>query len=393
MSVFKKTLPLMITVFINKCGAMGLSLIPMLLVRKNLNVMDSSLVMSTIKVTSVAGSFLGGYFCDILGLKFTLLISFALAGFGLGLLPLFSGIFFLTFFASVSQLGNAMFGGPMRLLIADRMEPREQQESWGWFRLSNNIGQIFSYGLGSLLSGIGITALMYFDCFTSLLAVIIGYKVIPKENYLDKIKSKNKTQIELVDHQKLKTFMIFAAVTGGFSCMYEMFMVSMAANSELFFGYEGVKIFSQLFLANTILCALVAVPASRYIRNPRIAFPIGIIFMGIGSAIAFHARHRIGYLFLGVFFVSIGEIYFTALATYVLIRITPNTKMKGSVFGLGLVFQPIGRIIGAGLAFPLIVHGTYHAIVPLILTIVVLGIAFYVLPDIMDSLKKEGHET
>lgn len=392
MSVFRKTLPLMVPVFINKCGAMGLSLIPMLLVRKNLSVMDSSLVMSTIKLTSIGGSFLGGYFCDIFGLKFTLLLSFALSGIGLGLLPLFSGLFFLTLFASISQLGNAMFGGPMRLIFAERMEPRELQESWGWFRLSNNIGQIFSYGLGSL-SGIGIAALMYFDCFTSLLAVVLGYKVIPRENYLQKMKQAHPAEKQTLDYSKIKTFMIFAAVTGGFSLMYEMFMVSMAANSEIFFGYEGVKIFSQLFFFNTILCALVAVPAAKYIRNPRIAFPLGIIFMGLGSAIAFHAKYHISYLFLGVFFVSIGEIYFTALATYVLIRIAPNMKMKGSVFGLGLVFQPLGRIVGAGLAFPLIVHGKHHTLIPLLITIFVLGISFYILPEIMEALKDEDHQT
>lgn len=392
MSVFKKTLPLMITVFINKCGTMGLSLIPMLLVRKHLSVMDSSLVMSIIKFTSVGGSFLGGYFCDILGMKFTLLLSFGLAGIGLGLVPLFGGIFALTFFSSISQLGNAMFGGPMRLLIADWMKPEEQQESWGWFRLSNNVGQIFSYGLGSFFAGIGITALMYFDCMTSLLAMLIGIKVLPNEK---KVKEPSLTKINHLteDKTKLKAFMIFAIVTGGFSCMYDMFMVAMAANSEIYFGYEGVKIFSQIFLINTTICALVAVPATKYIKNPRVAFPLGIIFMGVGSAIAFHARHHLGLLFLGIFFVTIGEIYYTALATYVLIRVTPNIKMKGSLFGIGLVFQPVGRIIGAGLAFPLIVHGTYHMIVPLLMTILVLGLAFYILPDIMDILKQEGHKT
>lgn len=392
MSVFKKTLPLMITVFINKCGTMGLSLIPMLLVRKHLSVMDSSLIMSIIKFTSVGGSFIGGYFCDIFGMKFTLLLSFALAGLGLGLVPFFSSIVSLTFFSSVSQLGNSMFGGPMRLLIADWMKPEEQQESWGWFRLSNNVGQIFSYGLGSFFAGIGITTLMYFDCMTSLLAVIIGFKIIPKEKKI-KEKSPSNFQSPSNHNDKLKTFIIFAIVTGGFSCMYEMFMVAMAANSEIHFGYEGVKIFSQIFLVNTVLCALVAVPATKYIKNPRVAFPLGIIFMGIGSAIAFHARHQLFPLFLGTFVVTLGEIYYTALATYVLIRITPQTKMKGSLFGFGLVFQPVGRIIGAGLAFPLIVHGTNHAIVPLLLTIFVLGLAFYILPEIMEILKSEGHKT
>ncbi len=388
MSVFKKTFPLTFTVFINKCGTIGLNLIPMLLVEKHLKPSEAGLVMTIIKVTSVGGTFLGSYLCDDLGMKFTLLLSFLLAGIGLGGLPLFESLTALIIFACIAQLGHAMFSGPMRLLISEVVSPHEQQESWGWFRTANNLGQIISYSIGSLFSVYGIAMLMFFDAATSLIATVVGSKIIKNNPHQDELHA---TTHPHYLSQNMKTFLAFAFVTGGFSCMYELFIVAVSANSKIYFGEMGVKIFSQTMLINTVICAIVAVPASKTIKNPRLAFPIGVVFMGIGSAIAFTAKSKLWMLFLGMFLVSIGEIFYTALSTYVLIRITPKVKKKGTIFGIGLIFQPLGRIIGAGLAFPYIVYSPNVVALPLILGLIVLSVAFWILPDIMHILKMEKH--
>lgn len=388
MSVFKKTLPLTTTVFINKCGSIGLNLIPMLLVEKHLRAKDAALVMTIIKVTSIGGTFLGSYLCDDLGMKFTLLLSFLLAGIGLAGLPMFDSLAALIAFACVAHLGNAMFSGPMRLLISEVAQPHEQQEAWGWFRTANNVGQIVAFSIGTFFSTLGIPALFYFDAITSLFATGIGSKIIKKNPHQDELHATTHPH-HLT--QNMKTFLAFAFVTGGFSCLYELFIVSVSANSKIYFGELGVKIYSQSMLINTVICALVAIPASKTIKNPRIAFPMGIVFMGLGSAIAFTAKSQLWMLFLGMLLVSIGEIFYTALSTYVLIRITPKVKKKGTIFGIGLVFQPVGRIIGAAIAFPCVVYGKHVMVMPLILSLIVLSVAFWILPDIMHILKMEKH--
>jgi MFS family permease len=388
MSVFKKTLPLSITVFINKCGSIGLTIIPMLLVEKQLSGRESALIMTTIKVTSILGTFLGSYLCDFMGMKFTLLLSFFLSGIGLGALPIFDTLMGLTVFASVAQLGNAMFGGPMRLLISEVAQKDEQQVAWGWFRTANNLGQIVAYTIGTLFAGFGISALMYFDALTSLLATAAGSKIIKEtKNHEDQKQDHHPFHLS----KSMKTFLVFALVTGGFSCMYELFMVSVAANSRIYFGQNGVSLFSKIMLVNTILCTIVAVPASKKIKDPRMAFPVGILLMALGSALAFFQKDHIPFLILGVLLVSLGEVFYTALSTYVLIRITPKMKKKGAIFGIGLIFQPVGRIIGAALAFPLVVYGKHGVILPLVLGLTVLAIAFAILPEIIKILKEENH--
>ncbi|MFZ4714998.1 MAG: MFS transporter [Bacteriovoracaceae bacterium] len=388
MSVFKKTLPLTFTVFINKCGTIGLNLIPMLLVEKHLRGRQSAIIMTTIKVVAVSGSFLGSYLCDFLGMKMTLLLSFFLAGIGLGGLPLFDSVMALTLFACIAQMGHSMFGGPMRLLISDVVDKEEQQVAWGWFRTANNLGQVVAFSIGSLFAGFGISMLMFFDATTSILATVVGTKIIKsKKIEEEEFAEKNLTHL----NKTMKTFLMFALVTGGFACMYELFVVAVAANCRIYFGEEGVSIFSKILLVNTIFCTLVALPASKKIKNPRLAFPLGILFMALGSALSFYEKDHLPMLFVGMFLVSLGEIFYTALSTYVLIRITPKMKKKGTIFGIGLIFQPVGRILGAGIAFPLVVYGKHGMILPLILGLIVLSMAFAILPDIMKVLKEERH--
>jgi MFS family permease len=383
MSVFKKTFPLTFTVFVNKCGTIGLNLIPMLLVEKQLTASESSIVMTIIKTTSVVGTFLGSYLCDVFSMKLALLLSFFLSGIGLGILPLISSISALTIFASFAQLGSSMFGGPMRLLIANEVDPDEQQESWGWFRLANNLGQIVSYSVGTFFSSFGINALMYFDCLTSLGATAVGAKVIED-------KKETKSTVESKESffgDSYKIFITFALVTGIFSLMYDMFIVAIAANTKLYFGFEGVKIFSIAMMINTIVCALVAVPASKKIKDPKLAIPLGILFMTLGSIISFHAKYNLTLLYFGIFVVSVGEIFYTALATFILIRITPETKKKGTIFGVALIFQPIGRIIGSALAFPYIVYGNHYVLTTSLIGAICMLIALSVLSPIKQALR------
>jgi MFS family permease len=113
--------------------------------------------------------------------------------------------------------------------------------------------------------------------------------------------------------------------------------------------------------------------------------------MALGSALAFFGKDNIPFLIFGVLLVSLGEVFYTALSTYVLIRITPKMKKKGAIFGIGLIFQPVGRIIGAALAFPLVVYGKHGMILPLVLGLAVLAIAFTILPEIIKILREENH--
>ena len=54
-----------------------------------------------------------------------------------------------------------------------------------------------------------------------------------------------------------------------------------------------------------------------------------------------------------------GEIIFASLSQYVLIQILPESNSQGSVYGIAMMVQVSGRIMGGVLAFPLVVYNDH----------------------------------
>ena len=131
---------------------------------------------------------------------------------------------------------------------------------------------------------------------------------------------------------------------------------------------------------NTVLCSIFAVFAARSIRNPNVVFPLGIILVASGAAIVTAGLDSKWIIFIGVSVFSFGEIIFTALAQFVLIRTTPASEDQGSLYGLSLVVQSMGRILGAALAFPLVVHGSHPVTFILLSASLVLLLSFLARP-------------
>jgi len=148
----KEAFPLVFTAFVNKCGQIGLSLLPMLLVEKKLGVGEASLVLGTVKASALLGIFLGGYFADKWGLRLSLVSSFLFTGFGLGILPVSEGIILISALAIMAQVGHMMYPSAARLMLNQTISRTRLQEGVGWLRTANNAGMIVSYGLGILFS-------------------------------------------------------------------------------------------------------------------------------------------------------------------------------------------------------------------------------------------------
>src|SRR3990167_6786949 len=180
MSAFRASFPLVITSFVNKCGTIGLNLLPMLLVERQISAGDSSLVMTLVKVAAVGGLFLGGWTSDRLGMKKTILFSFIISGITLALIPFTPDLFTLTLASIVSSGAIAMFPAASRLLLVELVPFHLQQESIAWLRTALNFGQVVCYSIGTIFSRWGILILFLFDSCTSILAAGIGAKILPR---------------------------------------------------------------------------------------------------------------------------------------------------------------------------------------------------------------------
>jgi hypothetical protein len=167
-------------------------------------------------------------------------------------------------------------------------------------------------------------------------------------------------------------FVLCTLTVAGFFFFYELFMVSTAAKCRIAYGEAGLRLFSEAMVINTMLCTGLAVVAAKALRNPTVVFPLGIALVAAGTWLASDLSSK-PVIFFGVLVISIGEIAFTALAQFVIIRSTPRTSRSGLVYSMSLVVQSLGRILGATLAFPMIVHGDHP--LPFLATSAALAIA------------------
>lgn len=358
MSVFRASLPITTTSFINKCGTIGLGLIPMILVERNIAPADSAAVIGAIKAAALLGIGLGGWLSDRFGLKTTLLASFWIAGAGLLPLTWVQPLGWITFFAALSQVGTSIFPVSARLMVTEMVPAAQRQEAIAWQRTGNNFGSVVSYSIAALASRWGVVPLLAFDAATSFLAAAFGWRVLPEA----KPGARQAAGDPFDDRGSWTSFLLCAILLAGSSFLYEVFMVGAAARSQLLFGSEGIAVFSRVMIINTVLCAGLSVVAARRLKNPRVALPTGMGLMLVGLMVLFSdaglERYGRGTFYFGSLLLTFGEIAFNALSSYVLITVTPPGRNRGSIYSSALLIQFGGRILGGMAAFPFVVHGT-----------------------------------
>jgi MFS family permease len=133
-TTFKRSLPITLTSFINKSGTIGLSIVPILLVERHISSGESAWIVGAIRAAGLAGVLVGGWSCDLLGLRTTLLLSFLVSGAGLALMPVFSGAWLIALTACLAQLGTSLYYASARLLltriVGPRLPPASSPTSW-----------------------------------------------------------------------------------------------------------------------------------------------------------------------------------------------------------------------------------------------------------------------
>jgi MFS family permease len=363
MTAFRSGFPITLTSFVNRTGSIGLSLLPMILIDLHTDSARAALVMGTVKAALVVGSLLGGWASDRFDVRLVYLVSFGLPAIGLGVMPLTHYVWVIAFGAILAQLGNTFYNPTARLLILRLIKASEQQEALGWLRTGNNAGLVVSSLIGMCLASLGTGVLILFDSFTSFVALLLGRKLIPQ---IDVDKHEPATPSDSSPSSEWRLFLSLCSLLCIFGFIYELFMVGISAKLRIIFGAEGLRIFSAILAANTILCTLLSVPASKYIRRADIALPAGLILLLTGAAIGLYHPERLLFVFIGLLLLTVGEIVFNSLSLFLLMKFTPQGRRQGTLFGSASTLISIARMVAASLAFPLVVYGQNPALVFLI---------------------------
>lgn len=354
-TAFRSGLPIVATAFVNRAGAIGLNLLPILLVERQVASAHASLVLGIAKGVILVSSLLGGILADRWGVRWVFLLAMGMQVVGLGLIPFVEQLALITLVAALAQLGNTMFGSTSRLMIKQFVAQGQQQEALAWLRTGNNMGQIISFSLGVLLASFGTALFFLFDAFTSLLAFIFGLKWLPGGTRAVETHGESAERTQ----RSWRVFIVYGIFVAGYSFLYDLFMIGAAGRLEVVFPGQGLRLFSVVMVVNTIVCTLLSVPLSRRVSNARRALPAGFVLSGLGAALIFLDIESRTLLFIGVLLLSLGELLYAAMAQFLLLLLNPARSGEGTSYGAVTTLQAVGRILAAALAFPLLVHGQY----------------------------------
>jgi len=211
----------------------------------------------------------------------------------------------------LAQFSEALMNVVQRLLPMDQVDHAHQKEALGWMRMANNFAQVFSYSVGALGSRLGLAPLFLFDSATSLSAFFIGRKILPRR---EGAAASGKGLEERAEGDASRwTFFRCALVLMGWSFFYELFLEGGAGGMAL-----------------TVL---------------------GILVAGWGMASQ-------AWVFGGMLLITLGELVVGSTAQFTLMRLTRGGRKAGFYYSLGIGLMQGGRIIGASVAFPLLIHAS-----------------------------------
>ena len=356
-SAFQYSFPLTLTSFVNKACQTGLALLPMILIDEQIDVFRSSLLLGAVKTLAVVGPWISGRACNAWKSKTVLLTSFVLSAIGLAGMAESHEFILLAFSAAIAQLGDAFFSPSARLLLIQLVKPSDRQEAVGWLRTANCLGQIFSYLVAAFFAALGLSFLILTDAASSLAAFIIGTRVIPSDG---KESQASTSRENTVDSQPSSWFAWRAVLlVTGFSFLYELYIAGAAALFRQDLGVKGLTIFSSAMALNTFISLLLAVWASRVMRDPNVYLPVGLLLTGIGAALSLEFHAHIVAIFVGIGIFSLGGMCYGALGQYLLMCVAPAGERQGSFYGTSAMVQASGKVLSGFLAFPLVVRSEH----------------------------------
>jgi MFS family permease len=352
---FRQSRAVLLTSFTNKVGSIGLSLISILLVKRGVSTAEGSLVLSSLKATMLAGTLVGGALSDRFSTRSLALAALLMSAAGLGLLPFQAAIAGVLLCGVLGQFAESLMNVVQRLLLVGQVETPHHKEALGWLRMTNNLAQIFSFSIAAAGAGFGVAPLMLFDSSTSLAAFFVGRKILPSASD-GSARERAGGAGESGGSAPLAAFLGCAVVLLGWSLLYELFLEGGAGRLEILHPGEGLRRFSTMMILNTVLCAAFAVQATRLFRDSWSAISGGVALMAAGVLIAGWGMASQAWVFAGMLCMTVGELMLGAVAQYTLMRLTPGGRNSGFYYSTGLTLMQCGRIAGAGLAFPLLIH-------------------------------------
>lgn len=345
---------LMGAMFVYRLCSVGFSLLPALAVLRGLDAATAGTLLGVVRGAGFLGGLLGGVLADRYGLKRPLLFGLGASALGVALAgaPLPLAVLFVS--APFGALGHACFQPMVRLAMGAVVDPEHQKRAVAWMRTANNLASLFGFALVAVASDVGLPTLYLLDAATTTIALWVTWRRVPD------VRQVRRAVVEEASGEidTRRPFILFSLVMAANMLVYELYMASEAAALARAMPERGVSFFGALMVLNTLVCVVAAVPASRWVREPARAVPVGLALQGLGLGVAAWDFSDVRLGVLSMVLVTAGEIAVTALSGHVILVLSPRGPHAGKAYGAQALAMDFGRMVGAAAAFPVMVHGS-----------------------------------
>lgn len=349
---------LLVASFVNRCGTLGLYLLPMLLIERQFTSAQSGTILSTTKIFQPLSFILGGVAVHRFGARRVVLGGFLLTAVGLFLMPVFSNFFLILIASAIAQIGTSSFNPAARDLIRRGAQLGEIKVRLAWLRSVNNVAQMVSSALGIAAGGLGLLFPFLFDGITSLLAFFYGKRRISAAPDRVEVADESSQSSEPLRAKRAGRseagFWRFSWTLMAFYFLYDLGFLGFSALAKLRLGENAIQIFGLVSLINTAFCGLLAVPVSKYVTRPFATMLGGSSLVALGAAGAVVWGYSAwSFAFWAAVF-SAGELLTQAFSQTLLLGNSPASGASRS-YGASLAIQGGGRLLAGAALFPLYV--------------------------------------
>ena len=362
---------LILSAFVNKCGTLGIALLPMLLIEYGFTQTQSSLILSCTKAAEPVSFLLGGVAINALGVYPILLVSFLISAVGLVIAPMTRVAWLVLLGGVLAQFGTSLFNPAARSLIRADSAKRSLKENLAWLRTANNLGKVVASGVAMLVGKFGLMIPFLFDAFTSLVAFALGWFVIPSKPAPQEGARMGWNDVE-------RGYYLYSTALLFYFFVYELGYMSFAALAKIRMGTQGIQAFALASLVNTAMCGFAAVPAQRWFRDSRWSLQAGTLLTAAGALLCLYLGNTFLSIALASFVFTLGEVIFTVHSQVLLLANSPATGGSGH-YGVSLTIQSLGRYLAGWALFPIVINGV-HPAMPFFAGALGFFALFYVLP-------------
>lgn len=332
---------------INRAGTMVIPFLSLYLTEdRGFSLENVAWVMSAFGLGSVGGSWLGGYLNDKIGSYKTMVFSLFASGVLFTIAQYPTNIYAISFMVFIVMLAADIFRPAMFVALRAYSKPENQTRSLSLIRLAINLGFSVGPALGGfLISYGGYGALFWVDGVTCTLAALLLILKLNPKKAINQQEEQDTTKAESAYKDRVYLLFALGVMLFGFIFLQYFSTVPLYYRQSYHLSEEVIGL---LMGFNGLLVFVFEMPLIKYLearkKHPLYFASLGVLMLLI-SFLVFNLNHWTGWLWIGMFWMSIGEMYAFPFANAFAMERAKRGKL-GQYMGLYTLSFSISHILG-----------------------------------------------